>query len=145
MGRATRRHCHSAERWNVSGSWKGGDPARCAIRALSCDGGVLLSGCGPKIEDQSPDGVPQMDLNRGVCFVGCDVATRLPDGANCCGFAVRMQYGRLMAADTYCPDAPTAEQNDPSTGDLTPYASFFWDEPIGVEAIVAAHVPTPEP
>lgn len=111
----------------------------------------VIAGCGPRIVVQDADGMALMDVQRGFCFVGCNIKARLPDGMRCGGYAVAMEYDRPLAANIYCPDAPTAtlqveaaKKTGTSVGILTPDADFFANEPIDIDAIVEKHVPSKE-
>ena len=121
------------------------------VRVSALTALVLLAGCGPRIEVQSPDGLALVDVRRGLCFVGCNIKARLPDGTACRGFAVALEYDRPLAADFYCPDVPTArlhvetaKRQGKSLGTLTTNTSFFSQKSIDIDTIVDAHVPTPE-
>ncbi|WP_299141569.1 hypothetical protein [uncultured Tateyamaria sp.] len=92
-----------------------------------------------------------MEIWRGTCFVGCNIKARLPDGTRCGGFAVQMEYGRTLAADIRCPDAPNAtlrvdnvSKGAASMGTLTPDTSFFEKQPIDIDAIIEKHAPNSE-
>ncbi|WP_299624453.1 hypothetical protein [uncultured Tateyamaria sp.] len=121
------------------------------VRVSAMTALVLLTGCGPRIEVQSPDGMALMDVRRGVCFVGCNIQARLPDGTTCRGFTVQLEYDRPFAANIYCPDVPTAtlqvetaQRHGTSVGTLSPNANLFSNKSLDIDAIVDAHVPTPE-
>lgn len=129
----------------------GRDPVRCAARFLVLICVVLLAGCGPRTSVQSHDGMPLLDVKRGLCFVGCNVIATLPNGTRCSGYAIAMDYGDTLTADIRCPNTPTAtlqvdqiQQGGTSIGTLTPNSSLFRNEPIDIDAIIEKHVPRSE-
>ncbi len=103
------------------------------------------------MEVQDAQGLALMDVRRGMCFVGCNLQVRMPDGTKCRGFAVGLNYDYPLGANISCPGMPTAvlqvetvSRDGPSTGTLVPDASLFSDALIDIDAIVARHAPSPE-
>lgn len=129
--------------------WRQREPMRAP--ALTCVLVILVAGCGPSTAVHRLDGMALVEVRRGICFVGCGIKARFPNGTRCNGFAVSMDYDRRLTADIYCPDAPTAllqvdkvSRTGSSLGTLRPGISTFSNETIDIDAIIDIHVPYSE-
>ena len=90
----------------------GRGPARCpghnrSIKVLATISLLGLAACSsPKFSVATPTGELLFEGRQGVCFIGCNVRLRRPDGVACSGFTPGLQSGRPQYIQVSCPDMP---------------------------------------
>ncbi|MEO0484922.1 MAG: hypothetical protein AAF092_03295 [Pseudomonadota bacterium] len=66
---------------------------------------IMLGGC-TTFDVVDEEGNEMYAIQRGVCFVGCDVRILRADGKKCSGFAADLQENQPANVNVYCDGEP---------------------------------------